>query len=224
MTAQILAEPIYDCPGPALDSGDIEDLRFRALLGEAEWAKLPLPIRQRFSKHLGGGNTVVYVGHVLETWMSRAGWLLAQTARLIGGPLPISRDANVASMVSVTEDLATGGQIWTRLYARRSHFPQVIHSSKQFAGPTGLEEHIGRGIGMALRVSVADSVLVFRSDHYFMTLRGWRIPLPVWLCPGTLTVSHAELGNGRFRFTLEVVHPRFGVLIRQAAAFREAQP
>jgi hypothetical protein len=77
---------------------------------------------------------------------------------------------------------------------------------------------------MALRVSVAAGVLVFRSDHYFLTLRGWRIPLPVWLCPGTLTVSHAELGNGRFRFTLEVVHPRFGLLLRQVAAFREAQP
>jgi hypothetical protein len=137
MTAKILAEPVYDFPGPTIGRGDIEDLRFRALLGETEWAKLPPPIRQRFSKHLGNGTTVVYVGHVLENWMSRAGWLLAQAARMIGGPLPLSRDVNVASIVSVTEDLATGGQIWTRLYTRRNHFPQVIHSSKRFAGPTG---------------------------------------------------------------------------------------
>ena len=27
--------------------------------------------------------------------MSRVGWLLAQAARLIGGPLPLSRDAHV---------------------------------------------------------------------------------------------------------------------------------
>ena len=39
--------------------------------------------------------------------MSRAGWWLAQAARLIGGPLPLSRDAHVPSVVTVTEDVAT---------------------------------------------------------------------------------------------------------------------
>ena len=226
MTVQTLAKPAGNSPvpKPVDDHGDIEDLRFRALLGETEWAKLPAPIRQRFSKRLGNGSTVVYVGHVVENWMSRSGWLLAQIARLIGGRLPFSRDANVASVVTVTEEPATGGQIWTRLYARRISFPQVIHSSKRFAGPTGLEEHVGCGLGMALRVSVDDRVLVFRSVYYFMRLRGWQIVLPVWLCPGALSVSHAELGDGRFRFTLEIVHPRFGLLLRQIAVFRGAQP
>ena len=53
-----------------------------------DWAALPLAIRRRFSKRLAGGDTTVYVGEVIETRMSRAGWLLAQAARLIGGPLP----------------------------------------------------------------------------------------------------------------------------------------
>jgi len=35
-------------------------------------------------------------------------------------------------------------------------------------------------------------------------------------------VTHRDLGEGRFRFTLDVVHPRFGRLIRQSAVFREA--
>jgi hypothetical protein len=46
--------------------------------------------------------------------------------------------------------------------------------------------------------------------------------LPDWLTPGDLTVTHSDLGGGRFRFTLDVVHPRLGKLIRQSAVFMEA--
>ncbi len=204
--------------------GTLGDLRFRALMPDHEWASLPLPIRRRFTKRLAGGKTVVYTGEILECRMSRAGWWLAQLARLVGGPLPTSADVNVPSVVTVTEDMATGGQIWTRLYARRNGFPQIIHSSKRFAGATGVEEYLGYGFGMALTIHARDGALVFRSDSYFLQLFGHRFMLPVWLKPGVMTVTHAELGEGRFTFTLEVVHPRFGVLVRQSGAFRETSP
>jgi hypothetical protein len=132
----------------AANAAPVADLRFRALLRDDDWAKLPSAVRSRFSKRLADGNTVVYVGEVLEMRMSRAGWLFAQAARLIGAPLPTSRDSHVPSVVTVTEDRAHGGQIWTRLYARRRGFPQIIHSLKQFTGPTGLEEYLGFGFGM----------------------------------------------------------------------------
>jgi uncharacterized protein DUF4166 len=94
------------------------DLRFRALLSDEKWEQLPWRIRRRFSKRLAGGNTAIYIGEIVESYLSNAGWLLAQVLRLVGGPLPTSRDVNVPAVVSVTEDLRTGGQIWTRLYAR----------------------------------------------------------------------------------------------------------
>jgi Domain of unknown function (DUF4166) len=131
-------------PQDGLLEADIGDLRFRTLLSDHDWASLPPPVRRRFSKRLAGGRTAVYVGEVVETRMSKVGYALAQVARLIGGPFPVSTDSDVPSVVSVTEDMATGGQIWTRLYARRAGFPQVIHSSKRFCGPTGLEERRGR--------------------------------------------------------------------------------
>jgi hypothetical protein len=202
-------------------NAELGDLRFRALLSAEDWAALPPPIRRRFSKRLAGGHTVVYVGEVVETVMSRGGWLLAQVARLIGAPLPTSRDAGVPSVVTVTEDMATGGQIWTRLYTRRQGFPQVIHSSKRFAGPTGLEEYVGTGIGMALTVHVEAGALVFRSAHYFLQLGTVRLRLPAWATPGALCVRHVEQGNGRFQFTLDLNHPVFGQLIAQVATFQE---
>jgi len=208
----------------AIPSPELGDLRFRALVSESEWTALPVSIRRRFSRRLAGGRTIVYAGEILETWMSAAGWLLAQAARLIGAPLPTSRCTHQPSVVTVTEETATGGQIWTRLYARRNGFPQMVHSSKRFSGPTGLEEYVGRGVGMALNVHVEDDVLVFRSAGYFLQLFGRRIALPHWITPGALSVLHAELGDGRFSFTLQLVHPRFGLLIRQMAAFREVRP
>jgi hypothetical protein len=197
------------------------DLRFRQLMSDEEWASLPLPIRRRFSKRLAGGKTIVYSGEILETHMSRAGWCLAQLARLIGAPLPTSTDADVPMIVTVTEDMTTGGQIWTRLCTRRNGFPQIINSSKRFSGPTGVEEYLGYGLSMAMTVHARDGALAFRSDSYFLRLFGRSFKLPGWLSPGLMTVTHSELGNGRFIFTLEVAHPTLGVLIRQSAAFRE---
>jgi Domain of unknown function (DUF4166) len=202
---------------------ELGDPRFRALIPPLEWAGLPHPVRRRFSKRLSGGRTVVFVGEVAETRMSVAGYLLAQTARLIGSPFPLSTDSGVPSVVSITEDFATGGQIWTRLYARRAMFPQVLHSSKRFCGPTGLEEHVGGGVGMTLTVHARAGALVFRSVRYFVDLFGCRLWLPAALTPGSLSVIHAECGDGRFSFTLHVTHPRLGQLIWQRALFREVE-
>jgi hypothetical protein len=209
---------------PDRDTDTLGDLRFRALLSDTDWHALPLSIRQRFSKRLAGGATIVYVGHVIETRMNAAGWLLAQAARLIGGPLPLSRDTNTPSVVTVTEDVATHGQHWTRLYARRRGFPQIVHSSKRFAGPTGLEEYVGCGVGMALTIHVEDKALVFRNAGYFLELGRFRLKLPAWATPGAIAVTHAELGDGRFLFQLDITHPRLGRLILQTAAFKEAHP
>ncbi|KAB1072344.1 DUF4166 domain-containing protein [Methylobacterium planeticum] len=208
--------------------GDLLDARFRALISEEDWACLSPAVRRRFGKRLAQGASAVYVGRVVAVRFSPLGWLTAQAARLVGGPLPLDTAPGRASIVAVTEDPDCGGQIWTRLYARASGFPQVIHSAKRFAGPTGLEEHVGAGVGMTLTVSVADGALTFRSGRYFVERFGRRLHLPGWLTPGALTVTHAEAGTGEpsgaFRFTLDIRHPWLGRLIRQEAIFRDAEP
>jgi len=200
----------------------LDDTRFHALLSDADWGRLPLAIWRRFSKRHADGATVVYVGEVEEAYFNRIGWWLAQLARLVGGPLPTGAETGVPMVVTVTEDAASGGQIWTRICARSHGFPQVIHSSKRFAGPTGLEEYVGHGISMALRISVEHEALVFRSVGYAFQVGPLRLELPDWLTPGDLTVTHSDLGGGTFRFTLDIVHPRFGRLLRQSAMFRES--
>lgn len=200
------------------------DLRFRKLLTAEEWASLPLPIRRRFTKRLANGRSAIYTGETIDTKITWMGWVWAHLARLVGGPLPTSGDALVPAVVTVTEHGQTGGQTWTRLYVRRKGFPQVIHSSKQFSGPTGLEEYVTPRVGMALSVHAENEALVFRSRTYFVRLGKRRIPLPFWFTPGAITVTHAECGDGQFLFVLDVEHPLFGRIIRQIAAFREVKP
>src|SRR5262249_34314760 len=126
VAAEVLRSPEPQArPEPSSEPRvELGDLRFRALMTEDDWASLPLAIRRRFSKRVAGGQTIVYAGEILETRMSRAGWWLAQAARLVGSPLPLARDiqgrstrapiVHLASVVTATEDMASLSQTWTR--------------------------------------------------------------------------------------------------------------
>jgi len=196
---------------------------FRNLLGAECWDALPATVRARFRRRIEAGACVTYVGEIAECRMSGLGWLLANLARLVGAPLPLHRDTGVPACVTVTEDMAGGGQFWTRQYGRRRGFPQVIFSAKRFAGPTGIEEYLGLGLGIALRMAAEDGVLWFLSDHYFLRLGKLRLRFPRWLRPGDLAIGHVDCGGGRFAFTLDLTHPIAGELIHQLAVFADPE-
>ncbi len=205
---------------PAEDG--VVDVRFRALVGEAGWSRLPLAVQRRFSKRLAPGDVTVYAGEVLETRLSRVGKLLSFLARAIGAPLQLDDGMTGGASVVVMENAGLGGQSWTRTYARAGKFPQVIHSAKRFSGRTGLEEYVGRGIGMTLSVSEERGTLVFRSAGYFLDLGRVRLPLPEVLAPGAMEIVHEDEGDGRLLFKLSLVHRVFGTVVRQTARFRDA--
>ncbi len=198
-----------------------DDTRFQRLMSADDWAALPPAVRRRFSRRHDGEATAVYVGHVTTCRLSRAGWLLAQALRIVGAPLPLSRARGLPTVVTVTGEGASGGQNWTRIYTRERGFPQVVHSTKRFCGPTGLEEYIGCGIGMALRLSVEEGALVFTSAGYFIALGKTSIRLPDWLAPGQTAVTHRETIPEQFLFTLRLSHPWLGTLVHQEAIYAE---
>lgn len=197
------------------------DLRFRMLVGQTQWQALPKTVQRRFTKRINTGDTTAYTGKITEVRMPVWGRLLAHITRLIGGPLPYDLHAGNAATVTVCEDATSNGQFWTRIYSRSKGFPQVIHSVKRFQGPTGLEEYVGYGIGMALQVSCNATGIHFKSHHYFLQLGPYRIRLPRWLSPGKVTVSHIDQGHGQFIFALQVSHPWLGELIYQEALFTD---
>jgi len=176
----------------APEAQPLADARFRDLLG-AGWNRLPAAIKRRFGKRLKGGDSVAYQGVVTMMRMNRAGWVLAQLARLVGAPLPFDLSSvDRPAVVIVTEDAVTNGQFWIRQYGRASGFPQTVHSSKRFA-------------------------------HFFLQIAGRRFRLPRVLSPGALVIGHHDLGEGQFAFTLNLQHRLFGELISQDAVFRDAK-
>ncbi len=199
----------------------VVDTRFRMLLGETDWAKLPTPIQKRFSKALVPGEMKLYEGEVVSTELTLFGRVLAFVLRLIGAPLPLDNGGTGPSVVRLIEDPTIGGQFWSRSYARRGRFPQVVHSAKRFRGPTGLEEYVGAGLGMALQLSVREGALVFRSSGYFFEALGWRLWLPTWVTPGEMEIVHAQQPDGTFSFRLTLTHPWFGRVLHQLAIYRD---
>ncbi|WP_037308896.1 DUF4166 domain-containing protein [Ruegeria halocynthiae] len=200
------------------------DHRFSDLLGQDSWMRLPATVRRRFGKRVRGGASVTYQGVVTNMQMNWAGWTLAQLARLIGAPLPYDLSCvGKPAVVIVTEDIAGNGQFWIRQYGRASGFPQMIHSSKRFSGATGIEEYIGYGIGMGLRVVEENGALLFKSDHYFLSVFGKRIKIPKPFAPGALVIGHHDLGSGRFRFSMRLRHALLGTVLSQDAEFQDAK-
>jgi Domain of unknown function (DUF4166) len=209
-------------PSPHIN-GELGDLRFRALLGTKAWQQLPFAIQKRFSKRSKAGDTAIYTGTVDTIEMSKAGRLLAQCLRIIGAPLPLHAETGVAAVVTVTEDGRSGGQIWSRLYASSTHFPQIIQSSKRFSGPTGLEEYIGFRILMALTARATATAIIFESAGYYLQFGKWRLAIPNFMTPGQVTVTHEEITSDTFRFTLHLARPSIGILIRQSGVFHEGR-
>jgi hypothetical protein len=200
------------------------DIRFRQCLSTTQWYALPPAVRARFGKRVRGGESKIYKGHITKNKMSPLGYALAQLFRLIGAPLPIEKNGiGAPAIVTVTEDKDGQGQFWTRQYGRTHTFPQVIKSSKRFGGPTGMEEYIGYGIGMTLRLDVVCDALIFRQERYFIEAFGHRFYLPNWMTPGELTVTHKNMENDWFEFGLTLKHALFGTLLEQCAHFRDIE-
>ncbi len=209
------------------DPAPITELRFRRLLNDLEWERLPKTIKRRFGEKLVAGKTKVYSGHILETKMNWAGKILSMFMLLLGGSLPTdTNNSGASALVSVSaynSDNGLGGQVWTRQYGRNNRPPQTIQSHKQFSGPTGLEEYLGQGIGMTLNLKATENSLLFVAEQYFIEVFGLRIYLPKILNPGALTISHTKQSKNSFVFGMRLVHPWFGVLVTQDIIFKDLQ-
>jgi hypothetical protein len=195
---------------PALD--------IAALLGPEQWQGLSAAIRHRFA---AGHADVSYRG-TMRLRHSAIGRCFAALAGLLGSPLAAFDGDEVPALVNVRQD-GHGGVIWERHLGGSHDGRQIVRSTKRL-GPDGqLDECTDGGLSMRLDVRVEDGALVFYSRRYFLLLGHCRLPVPALLTPGTCRVEHRDEGPGRFRFTLDMVHPLWGRTFHQTGVFQDPQ-
>ena len=203
-------------PAAALAPATDRPLDLAALVGPAGWARLPAAVRRRFGRDHG---SATYAGR-MALRCSPAGRVFAALARAFGSPLSGATDDAVPASVRVFDD-GRGGMVWERrFHTLGSGAPHVVRSVKQ-QGARGLEERTDGGLGMDLRVFEEDGALVFESRSFFLALGPLRVRVPALLSPGTCRVVHTDLGDGLFRFDLDMVHPLWGHTFHQSGVFAD---
>ena len=202
-------------------------LCYRDLLGEAWW-RLPAATRARFESH-----DALYVG-TMTLHATAAGRWVARLCKLVGSPLPPPCERPLTATVRVEPDRDTGGSRWTRSYAFPSRRVSVA-SVKALDADGTLVERLPYGLRMRLALDVRGGALCFDSAGYYVECLGvawgdrrwgaWRMALPAWFLPGRTCVSHHDLGDGRFRFTMTIRHALLGDLFHHDGVFHcETRP
>lgn len=213
-------------PGPAPHRQGPAMLDLPRLLGHDAWSRLPPAVQRRFAPDHA---SVVYTGR-MDLRCSLVGQVYAAVARLLGGPLTPLQALDVPTTVRVGRN-DQGGVVWERCL-RVGMNPQGhdrirrVRSTKEIGADGGLLERTDGGLSMSLEVREEQGRLVFISQRYWLVLartgrRPWRIPVPALLSPGACRVEHADLGDGRFRYTLSMVHPLWGETFHQSGVFSD---
>ena len=209
MTCSPAATLMPTASSPSLD--------LAALVGAEGWARLPAAVRRRFGVDHGAAT---YVGR-MALHCSRRGRVFAALSALFGSPLSAVRSSAVPTSVRVFDD-GDGGMVWERsFHTVDGRAPHVVRSTKQRDADGALVERTDGGLAMALDVFEQRGALVFESRRFTLMLGRLRIPVPALLTPGTCRVTHTDLGDGLFRFDLDMVHPLWGRTFHQSGVFAD---
>ncbi len=192
-------------------------LDLQSFVGAAAWARLPPAVQRRFATAHADAS---YEGH-MTLRCSLIGRLYAACSHVLGGPLPNRNASDIGTTVRV-RDNGRGGVVWERdFHAGQDGWRHVVRSTKEADARGGLMERTDGGLSMSLDVFEENGELVFRSRRYWLLLGPWRLGIPAWLAPGTCRVVHTDLGAGRFRFTMSMVHALWGETFYQTGVFSD---
>jgi hypothetical protein len=192
-------------------------LDLATLVGAAGWTRLPAAVRRRFGVDHGAAT---YLGR-MELRCTPVGRVFALMSRMFGSPLSGVTSAAVPTTVRVFDD-GHGGMVWERrFHTAGDRAPHVVRSTKQRDAAGGLLERTDGGLSMALDVFEERGALVFESRRFTLILGRLRLHVPALLTPGTCRVTHTDLGDGLFRFDLDMLHPLWGHTFHQSGVFAD---
>lgn len=221
MDGHVLVNPVVATRPPAAHTHPSHRDLYCQLVGEAGWRRLHPAARRRFSRDAALAGPVVYHG-IMAIRRTTIGSLFAQVARLFGTPLPLGAAEHAAAEVRVYSDGADG-VVWERRLSPMPGRLEIVRSTKRPWNNERLLEVTRRGLSMLLAVFEHEGSLVFESRGFGLLLGKRWLRIPDWLTPGICRVTHTALDDCRFRFTLELDHPRWGRLMTQSGLFDDPE-
>jgi hypothetical protein len=208
-----IAELMWSGPRSLVEHDAEHSDTIARILGARAWMSLTQKVRARFERV----TPALYSGRS-HTKLSLLGRLFAWGLFPFGAPLPVlTGETQALVQVSVRD----GGMSWTRITRGPFGLTFQVRSIKRPSQDGRLLECCAGGWTMLLDLSAEDGVLVFRSHQFYWRMSAFSLPIPVWLTPGFAEVRHADLGSGRFRFTLAFDHPWVGRTVFQDGIFHD---
>jgi hypothetical protein len=192
---------------------------FEDLVGSDGWRRLRPAIRTRFGHCPRDGEVIRYSGVMQVVEASWVGSLLVRLCRVFGTPFAPFQGKNVPMSINLLSNAVDGAIIWEREYRYEGRVPVRVRSLKTKAKDGGLREWVDGGFGMSLDVFESGGALHFVSRRYYWRAGRFELALPRIFWPGKVHVIHEDLGGGRFRFAMTVIHGLFGRLFRQDGEF-----
>jgi len=202
---------------PLVGEGEL----FRKVLG-SEWSKLHPDIQRRFARNPAPGRPLLYHGELSELRASKIGKLIGFASKpFIQGALIPYDDSGFPVDIQVYGKAGSPNIYKERVYMLTGRKPIRFTSYMAQSERGEVLEYVGMGLGMKLKLHVADGNLHFTSDGYFWDILGWRIPLPGVLTPGKTYLRHCNEAPNRFNIRIEIRHVLFGTTFVQAGVFQE---
>lgn len=206
---------LFDTAAGCADHRRNAPLDLRSLVGEG-WQRLPAAVQRRFaSTHA----ETTYAGH-MDLHCNAAGRVFAVLSRLLGAPLHVGRARAVPTRVTVQMD-QHGGVVWERCFHHAGGRVHLVRSTKECDARGRLHERIDGRLRMRLDVFEHEGSLIFQSRRHELRLCGSHWRMPELLTPGRCRVTHTDLGQGRFRFTMEMRHALWGRTFWQEGVFHD---
>ena len=192
---------------------------FKSQLG-ASWKNVHPDIQERFDADPVPEQPIYFDGLMTKLDCSGLGMLLAHiSSYFTTGALCPHRGTNVSAEFEVYKITGSDDIYKIRRYCFSSGKTYIFRSRMHATTEGELLEFVGGGFGMLVRVQEKEGALFFTEGGYFIGGNRWRLRLPALLSPGKVALTHANLDRNRFRISIRITHPLFGLLYDQEGVF-----
>lgn len=184
-----------------------------------EWDKLHPLVRQHYDIRPGSSSELIIKGIMDEVYHSKIAKLFLLPGRLFGALVPYKGTQVPTTVINRTKHGNHKAMFWFRTL-KFPNKPEVIFESRmEYDKDDSIIEYVKLGLGIKMKMSVNNGVLVFTSRSYTWNIGPLKLNIPTWLILGHATIIEKALSDDVFFINFEMTHPWFGKTFSYSGEF-----